>query len=66
MKAYLETVVVTRNPGVGGGIEATSTSVSQVVLEFEDWTQWQSFNASFDAHEKAPGFEIFRTLLPLW
>lgn len=61
MKAYLETVVIARKEG--GDI---STSCSQIILEFEDWTQWESFNASFDAHEKAPGFEVYRTLLPLW
>lgn len=61
MKAYLETVVVARKEG--GDV---SPSVSQIILEFEDWTQWDSFNGSFDAHEKGPNFEIFRTLLPLW
>lgn len=61
MKAYLETVVIARKEG--GDI---STSCSQIILEFHDWTQWDNFNASFDAHEKAPGFEVYRTLLPLW
>lgn len=61
MKAYLETVVIARKEG--GDI---STSCSQIILEFEDWTQWDHFNATFDAHEKAPNLEIFRTLLPMW
>lgn len=61
MKAYLETVVIARKEG--GDI---STSCSQVILEFEDWTQWDNFNSRFDAYEKAPSFEVYRTLLPLW
>lgn len=61
MKAYLETIVIARKEG--GDI---STSCSQIILEFEDWTQWESFNGNFDTHEKAPGFEVYRTLLPMW
>lgn len=61
MKAYLETVVIARKEG--GDV---STSCSQVILEFADWTQWDNFNSRFDAYEKAPSFEVYRTLLPLW
>lgn len=61
MKAYLETVVIARKEG--GDV---STSCSQVVLEFEGWTEWESFNSSLDTHEKGPNFEVYRTLLPLW
>ncbi|BAQ23167.1 conserved hypothetical protein [Edwardsiella phage PEi26] len=61
MKAYLETVVVARKEG--GDV---SPSCSQVVLEFESWTHWDHFNEKFDPYEKAPNFEIFRTLIPMW
>lgn len=61
MKAYLETVVIARKEG--GDV---TTACSQIILEFEDFRHWERFNSTFDAHEKGPNFEVYRTLLPLW
>ena len=60
MKAYLETIVIAQKEG-----GAVSTSVSQVILEFVDASAYNKFTETFDAYEKGPKFEIYRTLLPL-
>ena len=60
MKAYLETIVIAQKEG-GDDI----TYVSQVILEFVDAYAYNKFTETFDAYEKGPKFEIYRTLLPL-
>lgn len=60
MKAYLETIVVAQKEG--GDV---STSVSQIMIEFIDAYAYNKFAETFDAYEKGPKFEIYRTLLPL-
>ncbi|ARW58177.1 hypothetical protein [Serratia phage X20] len=61
MKAYLETVVIARK--AGGDV---STSCSQIILEFFDIDAYHEFrNNTLDSYEKAPYFEVYRTLLPI-
>lgn len=61
MKAYLETIVVTKD-----SLESIrNTSVSQIVLEFEDELAFADFKDNFDRYEKGPTFEVYRTLLVL-
>lgn len=61
MKAYLETVVVARKEG--GDI---STSCSQIILEFTDHDKYLMFKDTLDPYEKAQGFEVYRTLMPIY
>lgn len=62
MKAYLETTVVTQS-----SLESIrSVSVSQIELEFARYEHFANFRDNdLNTYEKGPGFEIFRTLIPM-
>ena len=37
----------------------------QIMIEFIDAYAYNKFTETFDAYEKGPKFEIYRTLLPI-
>lgn len=59
MKAYLETVVISRKPG--GDV---NVSCSQIMLEFDSQENYINFKNSLK-YQKGEFYEIIRTLLPM-
>lgn len=59
MKAYLETVVISRKPG--GDV---NTSCSQIILEFDKHEDYVNFKNSLRS-QRGDYYEIIRTFLPM-
>lgn len=79
MKAYIETIVITNDVGTisqpsnslggrGGDITHTTSrsSIFNTVIEFEDRDQFIRFSDQVDTYEKGQGFEIYRTITPIY
>ena len=61
MKAYLETIVITVN-----SVGDRHSSLFNTVLEFENQEKYIMFKDQVDEYERCPGFEVYRTLMPIY